>query len=337
MILKLKTFSQLIEDMGAALQSSATTLVDVSIGSVIRAIFEANASVVLWLQWVVLEVLRTTRAATSAGTDLDTWMGDFGVSRLPATAASGLVTFSRFASNLPALVPLGTVVKTSDGSCSFVVTEDSTISTWQPTSSGYILPIGVSSTNLPAVCTSNGSFGNVLAGTITVIASSLPGVDQVVNSNAMTNGVNLETDTSFRNRFHNYLASRACATLTAVRVAIANVRQGLNYTIEENTNSDGSARSGSFLVIVDDGSGYPSSNLIASVYSAIDVVRPIGTTFFVIPPNVLSVNVSLSITMDQSSAPQSMTSGIQTCITDYLNSLRHSRSLTGRTSKKMVS
>ena len=39
--------------MGAALQGSATSLVDVSVGSVIRAIFEANASVVLWLQWLV--------------------------------------------------------------------------------------------------------------------------------------------------------------------------------------------------------------------------------------------------------------------------------------------
>ena len=45
MQLSLKTFSQLIEDMGAALQGSATSLVDVSVGSVIRAIFEANASV----------------------------------------------------------------------------------------------------------------------------------------------------------------------------------------------------------------------------------------------------------------------------------------------------
>ena len=94
MNLSLKGFSQLIEDMGAALQSSATTLVDVSVGSVIRAIFEANASIVLWLQWLMLQVLQTTRASTSVDADLDSWMLDFGLSRLPAVASTGVVTFS---------------------------------------------------------------------------------------------------------------------------------------------------------------------------------------------------------------------------------------------------
>src|SRR5664279_484175 len=124
MNLSLKSFSQLVEDMGAALQGSATALVDVSVGSVIRAIFESNASVVLWLQWLVLQVLQTTRAATSAGSDLDSWMLDYGLTRLPASPASGTVTFSRFANNLSAFIPMGAIVKTSDGSLSFSVTAD---------------------------------------------------------------------------------------------------------------------------------------------------------------------------------------------------------------------
>src|ERR1700722_20125094 len=111
MNLSLKGFTQLVEDMSAALQSSATTLVDVSIGSVLRAIFEANASVVLWLQWLILRVLQTTRASTSTGTDLDSWMADFGLNRLPAIPATGIVTFSRFAPNLAATIPAGSIVK----------------------------------------------------------------------------------------------------------------------------------------------------------------------------------------------------------------------------------
>ena len=115
MNLSLKSFSQLVEDMGAALQSSATALIDLSAGSVIRAIFEANASVVLWLQWLILLLLQTTRAATSTGSDLDSWMADFGLTRLPASPSSGIVTFSRYADNLAALIPVGAVVKTADG------------------------------------------------------------------------------------------------------------------------------------------------------------------------------------------------------------------------------
>ena len=89
MKLNLKGFSQLVQDMGAALQSSASTLVDVSVGSVVRAIFEANASVALWMQWLVLQVLQTTRASTSQGLDLDSWMLDFGQTRLASVPATG--------------------------------------------------------------------------------------------------------------------------------------------------------------------------------------------------------------------------------------------------------
>src|ERR1700744_1812451 len=102
MNLNLKGFAQLIQDMSSALQSSATALVDVSVGSVVRAIFEANASVVLWLQWLILQVLQMTRASTSSGPDLDSWMLDFGQTRLPAVPSTGIVTFSRFVDTLPA-------------------------------------------------------------------------------------------------------------------------------------------------------------------------------------------------------------------------------------------
>src|SRR5271168_1385912 len=130
MNLNLKGFSQLVEDMGAALQSSASSLIDVSVGSIVRAIFEANASVVLWLQWLVLQVLQTTRASTSNGSDLDSWMADFGLTRLPAIPSTGIVTFSRFVNSLSATIPTGAVVKSTDGSLSFSVTEDQTLSIW---------------------------------------------------------------------------------------------------------------------------------------------------------------------------------------------------------------
>ena len=321
MKLDLKGFSQLIEDMGAALQSSASGLVDVSVGSVLRAIFEANASVVLWLQWLVLKVLQSTRASTSAGPDLDSWMLDFGLTRLPAVAATGVVTFSRFVNNLPATIPVGTVVKTSDGSTSYSVTADSSLSIWQTSTATYILPGGVSSADLPVACTAGGSFGNVLAGAVAVIAASLPGVDQVNNMSPLSNGVDAETDQDFRNRFQNYLTSRSRATVGAVQNAIANVRQGLDVTIEENTAADGTAKVGSFLVIVDDGTGYPSSDLLSTAAVAIDEVRPIGASFSVIPPQVLTVNVSLTAVFSSAATALVGVQAIQNYVAVYLNSL----------------
>lgn len=321
MNLTLKGFSQLVEDMGAALQSSASSLVDVSVGSVVRAIFEANASVVLWLQWLILQVLSSTRAATSTGPDLDSWMADFGLSRLPAVPSTGIVTFSRFVNTLPATIQVGTIVKTTDGSLSFSVTEDQTLSIWQTNASAYVLPAGVSSVDLPVVCTTSGSVGNVLAATVTVIAASLPGVDQVNNANPFSDGADAETDQAFRNRFQGYLASLSRATLAAVQNAIANVQQGLDVFIEENTAANGSAQVGSFLVIVDDGTGYPSSELLSNVATAVDAVRPIGTTFVVVPPQVLIVNVSLTAALTSAATASLIVPSIQNYVAIYLNSI----------------
>src|ERR1700722_1995715 len=115
MQLNLKSFFQVVQDMGAALQGSATALVDMSVGSVVRAIFEANAGIALWIQWLILQVLSMTRASTSVGADLDSWMADFGLVRLTATPASGTVTFSRYSLSQPAIVRAGTQLKTTDG------------------------------------------------------------------------------------------------------------------------------------------------------------------------------------------------------------------------------
>jgi uncharacterized phage protein gp47/JayE len=321
MNLNLKAFSQLVEDMGAALQSSASSLIDVSVGSVVRAIFEANASVVLWLQWLVVQVLQSTRASTSNGPDLDSWMLDFGLMRLPALPATGIVTFSRFVASLPAAIPVGTVVKTADGSLSFSVAEDQANSIWQTSTSAYLLPSGVTSADVTVICTAGGAAGNVLAATITTIAASLPGIDQVSNANPLSDGADAEGDSTFRNRFQSYLNSRSRATLTAVQNAVAGVQQNLDVAVEENTGSDGTTEIGSFLVIVDDGTGYPSTDLISRVYAAVDSVRPIGTRFAVTPPQVLTVNVSMTAVLAPATTASVSILSIQNYVAIYLNTL----------------
>ncbi|HQT78264.1 MAG: hypothetical protein B7Z80_14200 [Rhodospirillales bacterium 20-64-7] len=325
MNLSLKGFSQLLQDMTATLQGSAGALLDVSVGSVIRALFEANASVALWLQWLILQVLRTTRAATATGSDLDTWMNDFGLTRLPACAATGLVTFSRFTNSLPASVPIGTIVKTADTTLSFSVTADTTLSTWQVASNTYLIPAGITAATLPVICLTDGSAGNVLANTVTIIASSLPGVDQVANPAGFSNGQDAETDDAFRLRFQNYLGSLSRATLLSVESAVVAVQQNLNILVEENAAADGSVSPGSFLVMVDDGSGYPSTTLLSSVASAVEAVRPVGTTYSVIAPQVLPVNVQMTVALGSNATPSQYssqcTTAIRQLVSAYLNGL----------------
>ena len=135
------------------------------------------------------------------------------------------------------------------------------------------------------------------ANTITLLASALPGIDSVNNASAFQNGLDAESDDAFRSRFRNFIASRSRATPIAVGYAISSIQQGLNYTIQENIDPSGQSLMGSFVVTVDDGSGSPSTALLATVQAAIDAVRPVGSIFSVQPPTVLTVDVSLTITV----------------------------------------
>ncbi len=49
-----------------------------TVGSVLRAQFwTVYASIALWLQWLIVQVLATTRLATSLGADCDSFGADF--------------------------------------------------------------------------------------------------------------------------------------------------------------------------------------------------------------------------------------------------------------------
>ena len=95
-------------DVAAAVQAQASALINFSIGSVLLAITEACASVGLWLQWLILQVLALTRLATSTGTNVDTWVvtSGFFVSlpwHQPAPRRSGAIRPQQPASSLSAL------------------------------------------------------------------------------------------------------------------------------------------------------------------------------------------------------------------------------------------
>src|SRR5579875_2627202 len=215
MNLPFQNFQVLVQRSAAAVQGACAQLLDLSVGSVLRAVLEANASLALWLQWLIVLVLGTTRAATSNGADLDTWMGDYGVRRLPAVPAAGMVTFSRFTPGSAGLIPAGAMVRTSDGSQSFAVVASSANPAWNAALGGYVLAAGIASVEVPVSALVAGSAGNVQAGTITLLGTAMPGVDSVNNAAALSGGLDAEADTALRTRFANYIATRAEATIAA--------------------------------------------------------------------------------------------------------------------------
>ncbi len=321
MQLQLRTFDTIVSSAAAAVQAAATTVLDLTVGSVLRAILEANAGVGLWMQWLILQVLQTTRAATSSGPDLDTWMADFGLSRLQAVAAGGMVTFSRFSPSTAALVPVGTLVRTSDGSQSFAVGVQTTNAAWSAVQNGYALAVGNAAINVPVTAVVAGSAGNVQSGTISLIAAAVPGVDTVTNAAPTIGGLDSESDSALRSRFSAYLVSLFKATPAAVGYAVSSVQQGLQYTIQENVTQSGSALPGCFVVTIDDGTGAPPNSLLTAVANAIEPVRPIGSTWTVVPPSVTTANVSMSIATGSAASHPTAQADVSAAVTAYINAL----------------
>lgn len=297
MAISTKDFTTLVREGVTAIQGYAGALVDLTIGSILRAFVEANAAVVIWLQGLILQVLAITRAATSSGADLDSWVGDFGVTRLAATNATGQVTFARFTPTQQAVVPLGATVQTGDGSQQYTVIADTTNAAYNGALGGYVLPAGTASISVPVVAATGGAAGNAVAGAVSVITGAIPGVDTVTNPAGFANGEDAESDSALRTRFIAYIRSLSKATKAAVGYAITSLQQGVTYSLVENQTYAGAVQMGYFYVVVDDGSGTPSGTFLANVSNAIDAVRPLCSSFGVFPPVIVNAAVGMTCTV----------------------------------------
>lgn len=321
MNLPLQDFPTLVRNMAAGVQGAASALVDLTVGSVLRAMLEANASVALWIQWLIVQLLATTRAATSTGPDLDSWVGDYSLSRLPAAPATGQVTFSRFTTGLTAYIPAGTLVRTADGSQSFTVQADATNPAWVAAQSAFVVGAATGSITLTVQAVTPGSAGNVLAGSVTQIAAAIPGIDTVSNNAAFQNGMDPESDAALRVRFQGWTASLARATPLAVQQAVASVQQNLTSTIAEGVDTTGNPMVGNFVLTVDDGSGAPPASLLATVTTAVEAVRPVGITYAVQPPVQVPVAVALTITVASSADKTQIVGPVAGAISTWINAL----------------
>lgn len=295
MPLNLKTFALLVEDQAAAIQARATALIDFTIGSILRSFIEATASVIVWLEGLAVYVLSLTRATTSQGADLDTWLNQFGVIRLSSSFAVGGVTFSRFTADVAGLVPVGGIVRTIDGAQSFTVIRDVHNPAYNSALNGYVLPVG--NTSLAVLVTANtpGPAANIAAGTIGLIVSVMPGIDTVANVAAFSGGALAESDPAARARFVTFLASLSKATKLAIGYAIDSLQLGAQHTIVENEDYVGGTVYGFFYVVVDDGTGAPPQSLIDAAAAAVEETRAVGVRYGVFPPIIIYAVVSFGI------------------------------------------
>ncbi len=282
----------LLQRMAAAMQSGLTTVLNLNVGTIMRAFIESVRDVAMWLQSLVMQLLQASRLSTATSADVDSFVADFGLTRLAAVAATGAVTFSRTTTTQQATIPAGTQIQTADGTQTFTVIADTTQAAWNATANAYIIPIGTGSITATVQAVNAGVQGNVLANTVTVMSQPIQGVQTVTNASPFTNGVDAETDTALKARFALYISGLRAGIKAAVASAIANLQQGIQYSLTENQTYGGVTQNGYFYVVIN-----PSTSaLLTSVYSAVDAVRPLGSTFGVFAATTVTANISMTAT-----------------------------------------
>lgn len=315
-----KSFTQIVNDIVTAWSNNIGIVPTLAAGDALLAIFQAVSAQIDFLQGQVLAVNDLSRAQTSAGADLDSWMAQFNFFRNLAVMAEGEVTF---ASLIPAvnqaLIPAGSLVQTTGGAVQYQVIADTTQPTWSPVYNAYVLLPGQSSLTASVQAILAGSSSNVIALQLNQIGSQLTGIDTVTNPAPIDNGIDQETDAAFLARFPLYLASLAEATQTAILSAANSVQQGLQIALLENLTPGGVTQVGAFTVLVDNGTGAPPSGLLSLIYAAVNAARAFTVQAFVSGPTVIVGNILIILRIAPNYSQSQVSAAVQNALATYIN------------------
>lgn len=328
MALPTKTFPQLVADMTTRWITYLTAVMQMNVstlepGDPFLALAEAVAGIVMWLQSLINLIYTLTRASTSTGDDLDSFMADFGFTRVPSISASGLVQFSTIAvHSTPVSIPIDTIIQTRGGVIKYKVIADEDQAAWNESLGAYILPPETLSVNVTVEALESGVASNVQAGELVEIVSSVPGVSLVNNEDPVTTGLDAEGDAAFRARFVVWINSRSRAIEASHEAAIQGVGRVSDYKLIENTQANGDELMGFFTAVVDDGSGSPPESLLSDVTIALQATRGFTIGFTVVGPQTVEANIQLNIKVKAGVLQAPVQLAVQTAILDYVNSLK---------------
>ena len=172
--------SQVAQDIAAAVPGADALLRFTNLG-VLSSIQAMLANLHFgYLDWIAKQSIPVTATAEY----MEGWAGLVGVTRKPATPASGSVSFTGTAGTT---IPAGTAMTRGDGA-SFTTIADAVIG-----SGGSV--------TVTALADTPGAAGNAVAGTLMTLTAALGGVQsQGAAATAFTGGADLETDDALRSR-----------------------------------------------------------------------------------------------------------------------------------------
>ncbi len=243
----LPTFSQVVQSMISFLQGSRPDIAtqtgsvvnDVVISTVANQLSAQNGtdpSVYSQLQYTQNLQAFVVNAATILPADMDAIAVNYGMTRLPGTQATGIITLRirNYTTSSPIItVAAGTTVSTLSTSAAPAVSFSTTATvTFSPSlAPSYYNPVsGFYEQNVSIICQTVGSVGNVGANTITSLTGPGLGIDAVTNTTATTGGTNVENNVEFAARIQIKLSGNNVGTPNGIISLVStnpNVQQAI--------------------------------------------------------------------------------------------------------------
>lgn len=191
-------------------------LSDLNDGSSIKQVLAAAAREDDDQYFQMINLLDLFDIMKARGTDLDERAKEFNsaiISREQPRAATGAVVFSRTSVVGDISIGIGTQVQVPASGATPAIT-------FLTTEVGWIYDGWNDSSDVPVKAVQTGTIGNAAPDTVKGFGTKPLGVDSVTNPSAFTNGVDLESDDSFRRRIIAYIVGLARCHIAGLENAV---------------------------------------------------------------------------------------------------------------------
>jgi uncharacterized phage protein gp47/JayE len=323
MAFQIKNFVSIVAGAINRMRATTTKISDYNVGSVARSLIEAPA---IEIESLYLQMLNGLIESIPVAV-----YRSFNFDRLPASAAYTVVTFTASPSPAPAAIPIpaGTRVRIPGSTVTY--TTDAAVSIAQ----------GGTTAAVRVTAQQAGQVGNTLAGTITDVVDSVPGVT-VTNLDPVVSGRDEETDDQRYLRFQDFIRSIARSHIDGIRFAAlsavvtdgaGNVTEHVQQAIVyEPFITDNTQPLGYVNVWIWNGVDTASAALVLEAQKIIDgyqdasgqrVIgyKAAGVVVAVAAVTATNVNVTLTVTPEAGYAFADLKAPVEAAIRDYIFAL----------------
>lgn len=267
-------------------------------------VYEAMAPMAIELSQAYTDldrVLTQGFAQTSSGSYLDLRAGEHGLTRKPQVSAHGVVQVK---GDVGVVIPAQTAFATKNGSM-FITSSDTVIGS-----------DGMASVNV--VAAEPGANGNIPALAIVSLVGSIPGIQQVQNESAFTDGYDGETDEALLSRLLAKVRKPATSgNANQYRQWAMEVTGIANAKVFPLWNGNGTVK----IVLLDDERRAPSAELVNEVAEHIANVRPIGADVTVTAAAEVPINLEVDVDLAAGVSLEEAKAQISSEINRYLKGL----------------